>query len=66
MIVHIYEGDQKGSIEWCKKNFDDIVEVKGPTIAALHRAAYDPLGYTAVVFYFRDEVDYFHFLLKWS
>ena len=36
MIVHIYEGDQKGSIEWCKKNFDDIVEVKGPTIAALH------------------------------
>lgn len=66
MNVHIYRGNRHKVIDWCKQHFDDIIEVRGPTIAALHRVAYDPLDINAVVLYFSDDADYIHFLLKWS
>ena len=66
MNVHVYKGKIDPVINWCHEHFKDTVRVYGPTLAPLHRVSYDKMGAFFVVFYFSEDLDYIHFLLKWS
>lgn len=53
-------------LDWCYQNFQDIVPVTSPTQADLHKISYDNQVHGIVVWYFRDDIDYTHFLLRWT
>lgn len=51
---------------WCKENYGTVNPVNSPSTADLYRVAYDSKVTGIVVFYFRDESDYFFFMLRWQ
>ena len=56
----------KELLSWCEENFGPVSLVHYPAMAELHRVSYDDKVNNIVVFYFREEVDYFFFLLRWQ
>lgn len=53
-------------VQWCIRNFEDVIKIPLPSLAELHRVSYDDQVNGIVVFYFREDHDYTHFLLRWS
>jgi len=51
---------------WCKEHFGTVNSVNNPSTAELYRVAYDSKVTGIVVFYFREESDYFFFMLRWQ
>lgn len=51
---------------WCKEHFGTVGTVNSPSTAELYRVSYDSKVTGIVVFYFREESDYFFFMLRWQ
>lgn len=51
---------------WCIEKYGSISLIHSPTNAELSRVSYDNCVSNIVVFYFREDEDYFFFLLKWQ
>lgn len=56
----------KEILSWCNDHFGEVAQVNYPTTAELYRVSYDNKVTGIVVFYFREETDYFFFMLRWQ